>query len=29
MYNDYESLSDEELILRLHDGDNRVTEYII
>lgn len=29
MYNDYESLSDEELILRLRDGDNRVTEYII
>lgn len=29
MYNDYELLSDEELILRLHDGDNRVTEYII
>lgn len=29
MCNDYESLSDEELILRLRDGDNRVTEYII
>lgn len=29
MYNDYELLSDEELILRLRDGDNRVTEYII
>lgn len=29
MYNDYEHLSDEELILRLRDGDNRVTEYII
>lgn len=29
MYNDYELLSDEELILKLRDGDNRVTEYII
>lgn len=29
MYNDYEFLSDEELILRLRDGDNRITEYII
>ena len=29
MYNDYELLSDEELILRLRDGDNRITEYII
>lgn len=29
MYNDYESLSDEELILRLRDGDERITEYII
>lgn len=29
MYNDYEFLSDEELILKLRDGDNRVTEYII
>ena len=29
MYGDYEFLSDEELIQRLHDGDNRVTEYII
>ena len=29
MYNDYESFSDEELIIRLRDGDNRVTEYII
>lgn len=29
MYSDYEPLSDEELILRLRDGDNRVTEYII
>ena len=29
MYNDYEFLSDEELILRLRDGDQKVTEYII
>ena len=29
MYNDYESFSDEELIIRLRDGDNRITEYII
>lgn len=29
MYSDYEAFSDEELILRLRDGDNRVTEYII
>lgn len=29
MYNDYEPLSDEELISRLRDGDHRVTEYII
>ncbi len=29
MYGDYEFLSDEELIQRLHDGDNRGTEYII
>lgn len=29
MYNDYELLSDEELILRLRDGDQRITEYII
>lgn len=29
MYNDYESFSDEELLIRLRDGDNRVTEYII
>ncbi len=29
MYGDYEFFSDEELIQRLHDGDNRVTEYII
>lgn len=29
MYNDYEPYSDEELILKLRDGDNRITEYII
>lgn len=29
MYSDYEFLSDEELILKLRDGDSRVTEYII
>lgn len=29
MYNDYEHLTDEELIIRLRDGDNRITEYII
>lgn len=29
MYNDYEHLTDEELILRLRDGDSRITEYII
>ncbi|MDE6951036.1 MAG: sigma-70 family RNA polymerase sigma factor [Lachnospiraceae bacterium] len=29
MYNDYESFSDEELLVRLRDGDNRITEYII
>lgn len=29
MYNNYEHLTDEELILRLRDGDNRITEYII
>ena len=29
MYSDYGFLSDEELILKLRDGDNRVTEYII
>lgn len=29
MYNDYELLSDEELILRLRDGDTRIIEYII
>lgn len=29
MYNNYEFLSDEELILRLRDGEQRITEYII
>lgn len=29
MYNDYKSFSDEELLVRLRDGDNRITEYII
>lgn len=29
MYNDYESFSDEELLIRLRDGDSRITEYII
>lgn len=29
MHHDYENLSDEELIFRLRDGDNRVTDYLI
>ncbi len=29
MYNEYENMSDEELIIRQRDGDNRVTDYII
>lgn len=29
MYNDYENMSDEELLIRHRDGDNRVIDYII
>ncbi len=29
MYNDYENLSDEELILRQRDGDNRISDYLV